>query len=142
MVIIKTRKEIIYNMYNEVEFTTNAAPLLPETVANNKTIKEYAKYQMNNLLLYKFVREDNGNWRQWSQEEVNQYNNNRQKIHQYETAEEARARIEKAKAAREKKAKLEQEYDDSLEFDESFETEEEIKRAEALLEALRQSLDD
>ena len=42
-------------MYNELEFTTDAAPLLPETVANNKTIKEYAKYQMNNLLLYKFV---------------------------------------------------------------------------------------
>ena len=82
------------------------------------------------------------NWRQWSQEEVNQYNNHRQKIHQYETAEEARKRIEKVKAAREKKAKLEQEYDDSLEFDELLEIEEEIKRAESLLEALRQSLED
>lgn len=128
-------------MYNELEFTTDAAPLLPETVANNRTIKEYAKYQMNNLLLYKFVREENGNWRQWSQEEVNQYNNNRQKIHQYETAEEAKARIEKAKALREKRARLEKEYEDSLD-DDSFDTEEEIQRAEALLEALRQSLDD
>lgn len=128
-------------MYNELEFTTDAAPLLPETVANNKTIKEYAKYQMNNLLLYKFVREDNGNWRQWSQEEVNQYNNNRQKIHQYETAEEARQRIEKAKAAREKRARLKKEFDDSLD-DYDFDTEEEIQKAEALLEVLRQSLED
>ena len=115
----------------------NEINLIPEDVRYDYTKTTYTKFAMNNLILYKFVRDpQTREWIKFPQSEIDKLNKDRPTIKPLETAEERRERLEKARLRREAKQKAEEDYEDMLEYDD-FDNEKEIRKAQELLRLLK-----